>query len=259
MIKDFNERFSLSSTIEDEQNKFVERVITFLNHYVEKFLNFESYKALFHTVCIQFGKNPKDYTIDLRGYVSLSDLEKVSGKEFLSILKLWTAVRTYYSHEPTLRSLFDDAIIPIINKSEIDLKIKYSDGQFYPVKDEFLDNNLIESPLHLLRSYRDEAKDFGLALQNHNSGNKYGIVENCYKCVEGLSRKILNNNQTLIDNKTELLKRFSGSGYWRKILANYIDYGNTYGRHASSDRHSIIEKESEAYLYLTGLLIRLIL
>lgn len=77
--------------------------------------------------------------------------------------------------------------------------------------------------------------------------------------MEGVSRKILGNNKTLIDNKVDLLRKISVSDNWRKILVNYIELGNQYGRHASADRHSITEKESEAYLYLTGLLIRLVL
>ena len=46
--------------------------------------------------------------------------------------------------------------------------------------------------------------------------------------------------------------------HWKKILANYIDYGNEYGRHASEKRHEFNASEVEAYLYTTCILIRLI-
>jgi hypothetical protein len=259
MFKDFNKRFGISSSVEEERNKFIERAVTFLTQFVQSFLEYESYKKLFDTVCVQFGKNPKDFSISLRGYTTLSDLDEISGKDFLSILKLLTVVRGYYREDSRMTSLFDEAIVSLIEKSEINLQIKYSQGQFYPSKEEVLDTGLIELSLNVLKLYPDEEKDFGIALQNSNSNNKYGVVEYCYRCLEGLSRKILGNNKTLIDNKRELLKKISATDNWKRILANYIEYGNEYGRHASTKRHDITEKEAEGYLYLTGLLIRLIL
>jgi hypothetical protein len=259
MFKEFNQRFGIKSSLEEEKLKFVERVITFLGQFTKKFLDFESYKGLFDTVCIQFGKNPKDLTISLGTYTSLSDLEDISGKDFYSILKLYTAVRAYYREDPRMISLFDDAIIPIIEKSDVDLLIRYSNGQFYPAKEKLLDKDLIDFSLSALSLYPNEEKDFGIALKYYTSNDKYGVVEYCYRCMEGLSRKILKNNRTLIDNKGDLLRKISAGDNWKKILANYIEYGNEYGRHASAKRHEITEKESEAYLYLTGLLIRLVI
>jgi len=55
-----------------------------------------------------------------------------------------------------------------------------------------------------------------------------------------------------------VLKRIDLSDGWKSILANYIKYAHDY-RHASEDRHEIKKREAEAYLYMTGLMIRLII
>jgi len=259
MFKDFNNRFGLSSSLEEEKKKFVERVITFLNQFTASLLDHEAYKRLFDTICVQFGKNPEDLTISLRGYTNLSDLHEISGKGFLSILKLWTAIRAYYREDVSVFSLLDEAIITIIEKSEVDLEIRYTSGQFYPAKEKLLDKELIDFSLIALSIYPDEDKDLRIALQNYSANNKYGIVEYCYRCMEGLGRKILRNNKTLIDNKPDLLKRISTAENWKRILSNYIEFGNDYGRHASKNRHSLTDKEAEGYLYMTALLIRLII
>lgn len=216
-------------------------------------------KQLINNDQFEFGQNPKDLTLSLHGYTHLSNLEDISGKDFFSILKLLTSIRKYYRENPDIASLFDESIVTLIDKAEVNLQIKYFNGQFYPSKEEVLDTELIEHSLTVLKLYPAEEKDFGIALQNSNSNNKYGVVEYCYRCMEGLSRKILGNNKTLIDNKAELLKKISLNESWKKILANYIEYGNEYGRHASTKRHDLTEKEGEAYLFLTGLLVRVIL
>jgi hypothetical protein len=258
MFKEFNNRFGITSTADEERAKFVERVITFLDQFTSSLLDHEAYKRLFNTVCIQFGKNPKDLTISLGGYSSISDLYEISGKDFLSILKLWTAIRAYYREDLRIASLLDEAIIPIIEKSEADLQIRYTSGQFYPGKEKLIDKELIDFSLNVLSIYPDEDKDLRIALQNYSANNKYGIVEYCYRCMEGIGRKILGNNKTLIDNKAELLKKISAADNWKRILSNYIEFGNDYGRHASKNRHLLTDKEAEAYLYMTALLIRLV-
>lgn len=76
----------------------------------------EGYRRLFDTICIQFGKNPGDYILNVGPYTRLPDLVDISGKDFLSVLKLYTAVRQYYRMDSRYADLFDESIIPLINK-----------------------------------------------------------------------------------------------------------------------------------------------
>lgn len=53
------------------------------------------------------------------------------------------------------------------------------------------------------------------------------------------------------------MKGIGLSDYWKRILNNYIEFGNDYGMHANVNRHNL--NEAEAYLYQTCLLIRLMM
>ena len=75
--------------------------------------------------------------------------------------------------------------------------------------------------------------------------------------MEGVTREILGNSKTLDNNKDELLKKIDLSTGWKSILANYVRYAHSC-RHASEERHDIEKREAEAYLYMTGLMIRLL-
>ena len=56
----------------------------------------------------------------------------------------------------------------------------------------------------------------------------------------------------------DLLTKLNLSQDWKSILKNFINYANETKRHASDKRHAINPQEAEAFLYMTGLLVRLI-
>ena len=130
---------------------------------------------------------------------------------------------------------------------------------FYRSGAKILDEQLVEDPFDWLEDYPDERKDFLKAI-SHYSANELGeVVINCYLVVEGLARKILNNSKTLENNREEILKKVGLSQEWKSFLSNYINYTNEFKRHASDKRYSINPAEVEAFLYFTGLLVRLLL
>jgi len=82
------------------------------------------------------------------------------------------------------------------------------------------------------------------------------VAKNCYSAVEGIARHILGNTKNLDNNKDALLSKIGLSDGWNAILGTYIKYAHDY-RHANEQRHEITRQEAEAYLYMTGLIIRL--
>ena len=102
----------------------------------------------------------------------------------------------------------------------------------------------------------NEKTDLKNALDNYNSKSLYGVVENCYIAVEGISRNLLNNKKTLDNNKEDLLRLLQFSKYWDKIFLNYLSYAHEYRRHAGENRHNLKPEEVEGFLYLTCLIIR---
>ncbi len=88
--------------------------------------------------------------------------------------------------------------------------------------------------------------------------NYADVIKNCYLAIEGVTRKVLVNAKSLDKNKELLLQKIDLSTGWKSILANYIIYAHDF-RHASGQRHEIKKQEAEGYLYMTGLIIRLII
>ena len=136
---------------------------------------------------------------------------------------------------------------------------RWKEGFFYPSGAEELDAALVEEAVTWLKDYPNERKDYAAALQYYTKGTELSdVIENCYTAVEGGVRQVLGNKKTLDNNKDELLKKLDLSDGWNAILANYITYAHDY-RHASEERHEIKKQEAEAYLYMTGLIIRLVI
>ncbi|MGN6603603.1 MAG: hypothetical protein ACTHK8_14210 [Ginsengibacter sp.] len=258
MLKDFNKNFGITASVDDEKASFVNRVNYFL-HNLRQVISVEEYHSLFSTVCFQLGLNAQKI-IDDNSFLKerVPNLNDILPENFLNCLKMVSAVRKFYSNKPDMSDVIDENIEAMLELSAADLGITYQHGSFFPKGEELLDRELVGFGLSSLKQFPNENKDLQNALDNYRSGSKYGVIENCYRCIEGLCRQILKNNKTLIDNKVEVIKSLGLSDQWKKILANYIDYGNEYGRHASSKRHDFSEAEVEAYLYTSCTLIRLI-
>ena len=130
---------------------------------------------------------------------------------------------------------------------------------FYPSGAEMLDRALIEDPYAWLNDYSSEKSEFSQAVKNLAEKDYGQVVINCYLAIEGICRKILENQKTLENNREELLRKVGLSQEWKSLLSNFIIYANEFKRHASEKRGEINPLEVEAYLYLTGLLIRLLI
>lgn len=257
-VKQFEKLFDFKSSIEEEQKRFVNRI----NNLV--FSTFEStfasnplkFNTTYKMVCYHLGADLNDlqYTAKISGtrlkFISLSQ------NDFLKTLRVLVALYASLNDTTTEKNLVNDCIIDSLKKSLINIGVRWVDGQFYPSGDAILDKALIESSMGLLDNYPNEKKDLKNALDNYNANSLYGVVENCYLAVEGISRELLQNNKTLDNNIEELLKHIQLSKYWGTIFYNYTKFAHEYRRHAGENRHDLQSEEVEAFLYLTCLIIR---
>ena len=111
--------------------------------------------------------------------------------------------------------------------------------------------------LDWLNDYPAEKKDFDEALNAYMKKQYNDSVADCYKCIEGIVKKLLGNDRTLENNKDGLLTKLNFSKEWKNIFGSYLTYANVYGKHASDKRHNVDPDEVEAFIYLTGLIIRI--
>jgi len=266
--KRFNEIFGLGDRVEDERERFVERVNQAIFHQIDtdqtqKF----SYEMLFDVVCFELGVNANDFPQRNFGrtiYKSIlpATIRTLTKDDFiktllvLRILYVWFKVT---SNPAENQEWLSGWIKNVLDRCSCDIGIRWKEGSFYPAGAEELDKSLIEETLTWLTDYPDERKDYQRALECYSANQSSpDVIMNCYSAVEGVTRNVLGNKKTLDNNKDELLKKMDLSDGWNSILATYVNYAHNY-RHASPERHKIKERETEAYLYMTGLIIRLII
>ena len=146
-----------------------------------------------------------------------------------------------------------------LSHATIDIGISWKDGMFYPSGAKELDAQLVEESLEWLSKFPNERTDYRKALEAYINKEMDVVISDCYLAVEGLARQVLDNGKTLDNNRVDLLKKLDLSQEWKALLSNYIQYANEFKRHAGENRHQINPIEAEGFLYLSGLLLRLMI
>ncbi|MFQ5861963.1 MAG: hypothetical protein ACE5IC_02475 [Candidatus Brocadiales bacterium] len=259
MLKEFNKRFGIQSSVEEEKRRFVQRINQSVFYKIEKR---SDYELLFKSTCYWLGVNADDcITIANRGNygeIIMPSLRSLTSDDFLKTIKILVLSHGFLKFDSELQEKMSFWIENALSHSTVDLGVKWKNGMFYPSGAEILDETLVEDPLDWLDDFPDEKQDFLKAIDRYSTNKLDDVVINCYLVVEGLVRKVLQNNRTLDNNREELLRKVGLSQEWKAFLSNYINYANEFKRHASDRRHTISPSEVEAFLYFTGLLVRLI-
>ncbi len=262
-LRRFNKIFGIQDSLEDEQRRFVQRINQTVFNTVEDLHYPTSYENISRTLCYWLGINTQDRishanSTNYGGSTIVPSLRTLTGDEFLQTLKLLVLLDKFFKDQIEQRTKISNWVEIALSNATVDLGVTWKSGMFYPSGAKILDEQLVEDPLDWLDDYPDEKRDFLKAISSYSANELGGVVINCYLVVEGLARKILNNSRTLENNRRELLEKISFSQEWKSLLTNYINYANEFKRHASEKRHSINPSEVEAFLYLTGLLVRLL-
>jgi len=260
MLKRFNKIFGIQESEEEEKRKFVQRINQTIFNKIE---DDHSYEKIFRTICYWLGENANDRIRGANRYnvgvgIIIPSLRSISGDDFLLTLKILVLLYQYFDRNTEWQEYISSWIEDALSNALLDLGVRWKNGMFYPSGAKELDEKLIEDPLDWLETYPDEKRDFFNALKNYTSKKYDAVVIDCYLVVEGLARKVLKNKKTLENNREVLLKKIGLSQEWKAFLNNYINYANELKRHAGNKRHSINPSEVEAFLYFTGLLVRLI-
>ena len=261
MLERFDKRFGIKESLKEEQTRFVQRI----NQTIFKNIKKEyGYEKVFRTICYWLGENADDRISNVTsryatGLFYIPNLRSLTNDNFLETLKILTPLYQYFNKDSQKQGKISKWVEVALSNATIELGVSWKDGMFYPSGAKILDEKLIEDPFDWLNEFPDEKKDFADALSHYIKKNYGDVVSNCYLVVEGLARRILNNQRTLDNNRDELLGKLRLSQSWKSLLNNYTNYANEFKRHASNKRHSINPQEVEAFLYLTGLLARLII
>jgi hypothetical protein len=272
--KRFNSIFGLRDTIEQERKRFVNRINLVIFHEIEsreagnvqKYGSATNeYSQLFNAICFELGVEvdniPRNFGM-YGGYGGhfITPIRTLTKDVFeQTLLVLCILYKCLKDLPVSKQEWLSQQIQESLSRCTCEIGISWKEGIFYPVGAEELDRPLIEETLTWLNNYPDEKKDYQKALEYYmRNGSLPDVINSCYSALEGISRKLLGNNKTLDNNKDELLRKISLSNGWKPIIAQYVTYAHDF-RHASDKRHQITKQETEAYLYMTGLIIRLLI
>ena len=155
---------------------------------------------------------------------------------------------------------FNERMNRVILLSETDLGIFWKEGKFYLSGAKELDEALVSDALEWLITHPETRKQFLVALDHYKKSLQSkpagkDAITNSYTSVETLAREILKNDRSFDKNSDQLVEKLGLSKEYKNIIHYYKQLANEYGsRHAGSDPN---HKEVEAFVYFTGLLLRL--
>ncbi|MHC4478301.1 MAG: hypothetical protein ACYTEL_21905 [Planctomycetota bacterium] len=279
--KRFSEVFGIQATLDDERKRFVDRINqSVFNEVDSKGWAKYGYVKIAEHICYELGVSIED-TLNMRGpsrsvkrYGTygpygpgtrqpgpvLPRIRTLTQDDFRKTLLVICILYDCFTKPEDWRlKWLCESIEKALSYAACDLGITWKDGLFYPSGAEELDKALVEDTLTWLADYPSERKDYQRALECYLGKQHLGdVIKNSYLVAEGITRNVLGNDRTLDKNKTALLAKLRLPGEWASMLGSYIGYAHNL-RHASEERHDISEQEAEAFLYLTGLIVRLII
>lgn len=254
---DFHKRFNIPIDLDDARTRFINRVVNALEVYAPQveFVTLD-HNTLSHdterrAIASELGKK---YEMEL----CFSDYV---GKDFLSCLR---ALEALYKKQPQLTQLVLENVMPL---SEVDLGISWKDGVFWPSGAKLLDEALVNEPLQWLSDpkYHNVLVPFEKGLRDFLESQKSperlaDTITDMYEALEAMAKVVTGRpRRDLSANRELFVKQLGLSDYYKKMLQDYISYANDF-RHAVEEGKKRVlppPQEVEAFIYTTGLFIRL--
>jgi hypothetical protein len=264
MLGRFNKVFGIQDDPPTEQRRFVERINQIAFPPIEKLTYPIHYREIFEMVCYWLGTNAKDRISDANPFSPTSGtfvppLRSLTGDEFMETLKVLGLLHTALAKNSGGQQTLSNLIHAALNQATVDLGVTWNDGMFYPSGARELDEPLVEETFKWLADFPNERADYVKAVAGYASKRFGEVITNCYLAVEGMARNILGNSKTLDNNREGLMEKLGLSQEWKALLSNFIRYANEFQRHASESRHNLNPIEVEGFLYMTGVLLRMMI
>ena len=253
-LKSFHERFNIDVGFSEAQRRFINRVN---NDIITSPFNL----ATFDEILFVLGEKTDRYTNSVTVYTLIKN----------DLLKCLQAIEAIYSYHDgsndRFKELVSENVEKILQQSEVDLGISWYEGRFFPAGAKELDEALVNHSLEWLRmkEYENVLAPYEKALDHllHSKQKPEllsDVVTDLYESLEALAKIVTGKqNKDLSANREAFLKAIQASESYKSILKEYISYANEF-RHAVSEglaKPELSYRETESFLYLTGLFIRM--
>ena len=264
MLGRFNKVFGIQNDFLSEQRRFVERINQVVFPQIEKATYPTSYREIFEVVCYLLGTNAharisKANEMNYGSETLVPSLRSLTHDEFMETLKVLGFLHRALNKNSGGQQTLSNRIGAALDQATVDLGVTWNDGMFYPSGARELDEPLVEETFKWLTDFPNEKADYHKAVTGYASKQFGEVITNCYLAVEGVARNILGNNRTLDNNREGLMEKLGLSQEWKALLSNFIRYANEFQRHASENRHNLNPIEVEGFLYMTGVLLRMMI
>lgn len=254
----FHQRFNIDLPIDEAKRRFVNRAHNFILHGLPGQLS--SWR-------IGYINDIEKFICDKLGerYTGIYCLSSILGDDFFVHLR---ALEALFKNADT-KQLTDEAAKSFIDDSELDLGVRWQNGQFIASGSPLLDEKLVDDVLIQLKKnshYKGVLDAFGKGLDQFLRSKKNpallaDVLTDMYESLEAVA-KIVNGNKDLSANREEFVSKLKLSEHYKLMLKEYIRYANDLGRHAGKNgqpKPAPSRREVEAFIYQTGLFLRLAL
>ena len=252
-VPSFYQRFNIEIELEAVQGRFVNRV-------------YNTMPVLFKTAKGPDRRLPWKLANALGIlYEDEDSLEQFLSDDFYQCLRtleaFYKVIADYY------KSDFDERIKTILSLTEVDLGIQWRDGVFWRSGAKLLDEALVNENLkwlsdpkyiNILTPFEKGLRHF---LESQQKPEKLSdVVTNMYEALEALAKVVTGKDDELSGNAELFISKLKLSDYYKRMLKAHILYANKLSRHApglGGTREKLLLNEVEAFVYTTGLFIRL--
>ena len=260
MLKDIYKRLNLETDLKKEQEKFIKRIQLIFEEIDSKHRSYvggsDNYLyEVSNKMAFLLGEKNRSY---LKEYLDNPTIERVLtvSEIFLNVIKNASG---FYSENKYVPFKIEESV----NLSIIDLGVSFKNGKFYKKGAKELDNKLIFEPLEWLNEYPKTKIFFEGAIKENLQKDYPDAITKSYSALESLVKTFLSNNTNLNKNIPKLLEKLNLPDQWGKILFNFCDYAHEFSsRHGKGEKTKIAIASPEiveAYIYFTGLIIRLVI
>ncbi len=276
----FYKRFNIDLPFQEAQARFVNRIANELHHFIEGVYYSSGVRGFRHgekplegiMEVLMTGQGRRwrplssDTYLSPDSFMKIWDDDLVKGDFHRCLEALENLHITLAAATPSACTNLSQLITDILSIGELDLGVSWKKGIFIPKGARLLDQTLVNDPLDWLEDpkYVNVLKPFREGLSALHEGEKKperlkDAVKNMYEVMEALSRIQTGRSGDLAANREAFISALRLPDSYKRILKEYIDYGCNF-RHAvklGQTRNPPSLRETEAFVYLTGLLIRL--
>jgi hypothetical protein len=257
MAEKFHERFHIEVPIEEAKRRFVNRAHNvLLQASSNSWSDIREWDKVMKAIATYLGE---PYTPG-EGY-RIGDAGRYTRREFERTLDALEGLTRAFPAKPV-----GQIISSILDMAEVDLGVCWDGKQFLPSGAKLLDEKLVNDSLQWLRGkgYQTVLEPFekalGHLLRARSSPELLSdVVTDAYEALEALAEIVTGKDTKLDAIQQEFISRINASDDYKRILKEYIAFAHKFrhGAAAPDKKPELSYAETESFVYLTGVFIRL--